>query len=90
MSPESASNRLERMEEKLDRLSEAIVALARVESQNCDLRTSICAQLRTFVALETRTLAHNCAQLVLRDLKPPFRSPHLLLPELVRILIQHT
>ena len=55
MSHEGTSLRLERMEEKIDKLSEAIVALARVEEKIINLEQTNAALMKQIMANESRT-----------------------------------
>ena len=55
MSQEGTSTRLERMEEKIDKLSEAIVALARVEEKISNLEQTNGVLMKQLISIEERT-----------------------------------
>ena len=55
MAIETSNSRLERMEEKIDKLSEAIVALARVEEKISNLEQTNSALMSQIVAIEQRS-----------------------------------
>jgi predicted nucleic acid-binding Zn-ribbon protein len=55
MAPETSNSRLERMEEKLDKLSEAIVALARVEEKISNLEHTNSALMKQIISIEERS-----------------------------------
>ena len=55
MAPETSNSRLERMEEKIDKLSEAIVALARVEEKISNLEQTNSTLMSQILAIEQRS-----------------------------------
>jgi hypothetical protein len=55
MSQEATSARLERMEEKIDKLSEAIVALARVEEKISNLEQTNGVLMKQLISIEERS-----------------------------------
>lgn len=55
MAQESGNSRLERMEEKIDKLSEAIVALARVEEKISNLEQTNTVLIKQIIAIEERS-----------------------------------
>ena len=52
MAPETSNSRLERMEEKIDKLSEAIVALARVEEKISNLEQTNSTIMKQIMSIE--------------------------------------
>jgi glutamate mutase epsilon subunit len=56
MAPEAAKNnlRLERMEQKIDKLSEAVVALARVEEKILNLEHTNAALMKQLITIDER------------------------------------
>lgn len=55
MAQETSNSRLERMEEKIDKLSEAIVALARVEEKISNLEQTNSALMKQIISIEDRS-----------------------------------
>lgn len=55
MAQESGNSRLERMEEKIDKLSEAIVALARVEEKISNLEQTNAVLIKQIITIEERS-----------------------------------
>jgi len=55
MAMETSNSRLERMEEKIDKLSEAIVALARVEEKISNLEQTNSTLMSQILAIEQRS-----------------------------------